>query len=118
MKKNYRKNRGSGGRNSGPNKANIIKNRDKYIDLARNARSQGERIDAEYYNQHVEHFTRVLNEILANEPKQKPPENKSQTQEKSEKSESESTENSEEPKAEIIEISASEKDANKQQNAA
>lgn len=35
----------------------------KYSDLARNAQINGDRVDVEYYLQHVEHYTRVLADI-------------------------------------------------------
>ncbi len=33
----------------------------KFLDLAKNAKQQGDRVEVEYYMQHVEHYTRVLN---------------------------------------------------------
>jgi hypothetical protein len=37
----------------------------KYNDLARNAQGNGDRVDVEYYLQHVDHYTRVLTDIAA-----------------------------------------------------
>ena len=37
----------------------------KYSDMARNAQINGDRVDVEYYLQHVDHYTRVLNDIAA-----------------------------------------------------
>ncbi len=37
----------------------------KYGDLARNAQINGDRVDVEYYLQHVDHYTRVLTDIAA-----------------------------------------------------
>ena len=37
----------------------------KYNDLARNAHNNGDRVDVEYYLQHVDHYTRVLADIAA-----------------------------------------------------
>lgn len=33
----------------------------KFLDLAKNAKQQGDRVEMEYFMQHVEHYTRVLN---------------------------------------------------------
>ena len=35
----------------------------KYSDMARNAQINGDRVDVEYYLQHVDHYTRVLTDI-------------------------------------------------------
>lgn len=37
----------------------------KYGDMARNAQINGDRVDVEYYLQHVDHYTRVLADIAA-----------------------------------------------------
>lgn len=37
----------------------------KFQDLANNARQSGERVETEYYMQHVEHYTRILNQAEA-----------------------------------------------------
>jgi hypothetical protein len=33
----------------------------KFLDMAKNARQTGERVEYEYYMQHVEHYTRIIN---------------------------------------------------------
>lgn len=40
----------------------------KYLDLAKNARQSGDRVEAEYYLQHADHYTRIIN--LADEQHQ------------------------------------------------
>jgi hypothetical protein len=37
--------------------------REKYMNMARDAQSNGERVDVEYYLQHVDHYVRVLADI-------------------------------------------------------
>ena len=37
----------------------------KYNDMARNAQINGDRVDVEYYLQHVDHYTRILTDIAA-----------------------------------------------------
>jgi len=39
--------------------------REKYQNMARDAQSNGDRVDAEYYLQHVDHYVRVLADISA-----------------------------------------------------
>jgi hypothetical protein len=39
--------------------------REKYQNMARDAQSNGDRVDAEYYLQHVDHYVRVLTDISA-----------------------------------------------------
>lgn len=41
--------------------------KEKYLQQARDAQQNGERVDAEYYYQHVEHFSRVLSDIAEKE---------------------------------------------------
>lgn len=62
----------SGGRSSGNDSGNITRQkhhatsmREKFSNLARDAQHNGDRVDVEYYLQHVEHYTRVLAEIAA-----------------------------------------------------
>ena len=56
-----------GGANDGQNlqrqKHHATQQLGKYNDLARNAQINGDRVDVEYYLQHVDHYTRVLTEI-------------------------------------------------------
>jgi hypothetical protein len=56
-----------GGHNDGQNiarqKHHATQMLGKFSDMARNAQSNGDRVDVEYYLQHVEHYSRVLAEI-------------------------------------------------------
>lgn len=58
---------GGGGRNDGQNiarqKHHATQMREKYTNLARDAQNNGDRVDVEYYLQHVDHYTRVLTDI-------------------------------------------------------
>lgn len=61
-----------GGGNRGNDSGNIQRQKHhatqqlgKYNDLARNAQINGDRVDVEYYLQHVDHYTRVLTDIAA-----------------------------------------------------
>ncbi|MBN8544358.1 MAG: DUF4167 domain-containing protein [Alphaproteobacteria bacterium] len=64
-------NRGNGGGNRGGNDHNNIARqkhhamqmREKYFNMARDAQSNGDRVDIEYYLQHVDHYVRVLADI-------------------------------------------------------
>lgn len=62
-------NGGGGNRNDGQNlqrqKHHATQQLGKYSDLARNAQINGDRVDVEYYLQHVDHYTRVLSDIAA-----------------------------------------------------
>ncbi len=66
-------NNGGGGGNRGQNdgqnlqrtKHHATQQLGKYNDLARNAQINGDRVDVEYYLQHVDHYTRVLTDIAA-----------------------------------------------------
>ena len=46
----------------GRNNQNALKLIEKYVDLAREALSNGDKILSENYLQHADHFTRILNE--------------------------------------------------------
>jgi hypothetical protein len=67
----YNNNGGSG--NSRPNDSQNLQRQKhhatqqlaKYNDLARNAQNNGDRVDVEYYLQHVDHYTRVLTDVAA-----------------------------------------------------
>lgn len=48
-------------------KKHAMTQKEKFLGLARDAQSSGERVDAEYYYQHVEHYSRVIGEILLKE---------------------------------------------------
>lgn len=58
-----------GGSNDGQNltrqKHHATQMREKYMNHARDAQNNGDRVDVEYYLQHVEHYNRVLNDIAA-----------------------------------------------------
>lgn len=63
-------NGGGGGNNRQSEHQNIARQkhhasqmRDKFQTLARDAQASGERVDAEYYLQHVDHYMRVLADI-------------------------------------------------------
>lgn len=60
---------GGGGGNDGQNlsrrKHHAMQMREKYSNMARDAQNNGDRVDVEYYLQHVDHYGRVLSEIHA-----------------------------------------------------
>ncbi len=60
-------NGGNRGANDGQNiqrqKHHATQQLGKYSDMARNAQINGDRVDVEYYLQHVDHYTRVLADI-------------------------------------------------------
>lgn len=56
---------GSRSRKSAGGGANPQQNLDRYIALARSAASSGDRIEAENYYQHAEHYLRLLNRTVA-----------------------------------------------------
>lgn len=51
-----------------PKAANVKQNLDKYLALARESMAIGDRITAEGYYQHAEHYLRIMNEIKAQQP--------------------------------------------------
>ena len=68
----YGNNSGGGNRNNQNDGQNLQRQKHhatqqlgKYSDLARNAQINGDRVDVEYYLQHVDHYTRVLTDIAA-----------------------------------------------------
>jgi hypothetical protein len=69
----YNNNGGGGNNRSGANdgqnlqrqKHHATQQLGKYSDMARNAQINGDRVDVEYYLQHVDHYTRVLTDIAA-----------------------------------------------------
>ncbi|MFZ4540525.1 MAG: DUF4167 domain-containing protein [Rickettsiales bacterium] len=69
----YSNNNGGGGNRGGANdgqnlqrqKHHATQQLGKYNDMARNAQINGDRVDVEYYLQHVDHYTRVLTDIAA-----------------------------------------------------
>jgi hypothetical protein len=59
---------GSGNNNEqnlGRQKHHAIQMREKYVNMAREAQMHSDRVDVEYYLQHVDHYTRVLADIAA-----------------------------------------------------
>ncbi len=58
-----------GGSNDGQNltrqKHHATQMREKYMNHARDAQGNGDRVDVEYYLQHVDHYNRVLTDITA-----------------------------------------------------
>ncbi|MGB1540036.1 MAG: DUF4167 domain-containing protein [Rickettsiales bacterium] len=55
---NRRRYRGDG--NNGQKIKSVTANRDKYQNLSRDALASGDRVEAEFYAQHVDHYNRVL----------------------------------------------------------
>ena len=59
----------SGGGNEQQNlarqKHHAMQMREKYVNMARDAQIHSDRVDVEYYLQHVDHYTRVLTDIAA-----------------------------------------------------
>ena len=51
------------GQNIARQKHHATQQREKYSNLAREAHNNGDRVDVEYYLQHVEHYSRVLTDI-------------------------------------------------------
>lgn len=58
---------GGGGHNDSQSlarqKKHAMTQKDKYLTMARDAQSNGDRVNAEYYYQHVEHYSRTIAEI-------------------------------------------------------
>ena len=70
--KNFRRgkrpnNRGHNEQSLGKQKSHATNQKERYLNMARDAAGNGERVDAEFYYQHVEHYSRVLNDIAAKE---------------------------------------------------
>ena len=59
--------RSGGGANDGQNlqrqKQHATQQREKFMNMARDAQNNGDRVDVEYYLQHVDHYGRVLSDI-------------------------------------------------------
>lgn len=53
-------------------KKHALTQKEKYLNMARDALSNGDRVEAEYYYQHVEHYSRVVGDIMAREPQPEP----------------------------------------------
>ena len=56
---------GNDGQNLSRQKHHATQMREKFANMARDAQNNGDRVDIEYYLQHVDHYTRVLNDIAA-----------------------------------------------------
>ncbi len=72
---------GGGGKFRGPSidsqslarqKKHALMQKEKYLAMARDAGSNGDRVEAEYYYQHVEHYSRVVGDIIEQEPRPQP----------------------------------------------
>lgn len=72
-----------------PKAANVKQNLDKYLGLARESMAIGDRIAAEGYYQHAEHYLRVINEFKAQHPVTEPASNLSPPKEMTRCSEAE-----------------------------
>ena len=60
-KSNFKRNRPRNGKNGG-NKKNHIQSRDRYLDKAKSALASGDRVGAENFFQHAEHYARMISE--------------------------------------------------------
>ncbi len=65
-----------------PKTTNVKQNLDKYLGLARESLTIGDRIAAEGYYQHAEHYLRLMNDIKAQQPLPDPTPSLSDTAEK------------------------------------
>lgn len=68
----FRPHGGSGGNASGGDdrqRRNASANREKYINMARDALASGDRVQAEYYFQHADHYARLVAEDEAQRPR-------------------------------------------------
>ena len=61
----HRASGGNDGQNLQRQKHHATQMREKYSNMAREAQNNGDRVDVEYYLQHVDHYTRVLTDIAA-----------------------------------------------------
>ena len=53
--------------NGGRSRKQLLTLKEKYVNLARDALSAGDRVQAELYYQHVEHYSRVVGTMIAQE---------------------------------------------------
>ena len=64
-------------RNNSDNNSGKIKNvsasRDKFLNMARDAMASGDRVEAENYLQHAEHYYRVLSVLQEEDSRSRPP---------------------------------------------
>lgn len=69
----YRSQSGSGENSSlARQKKHALTQKEKFLGLARDALTNGDRVEAEYYYQHVEHYSRVVGDIMAKEQPRAP----------------------------------------------
>lgn len=77
---------GSGGGGGGDynslarQKKHALMQKEKYLSQARDSLTNGDRVEAEYYYQHVEHYSRVVGEIMAKEAPRHQEHQQSETQ--------------------------------------
>ena len=85
---NRRKNARNGDANrnnrNGQSKANLHRALEKYLTSARDAGRGGDRIAAEGFYQHAEHYQRLLNKLGGDEPKPAEPKSESKPEPKPE----------------------------------
>lgn len=67
-----------GGENNAGKIKNVSANRDKYLNLARDAMAAGDRVEAENYLQHAEHYFRVLSALQEEDNRNRPERNDDQ----------------------------------------
>lgn len=70
---NRRRYRSGGDNNTGKIK-NVSANRDKFLNMARDAMASGDRVEAENYLQHAEHYFRVLSTLQEEDARNRPAE--------------------------------------------
>ncbi len=64
----YRGQNGGGENNSlARQKKHALTQKERFLGLARDALTNGDRVEAEYYYQHVEHYSRVVGDIMVKE---------------------------------------------------
>lgn len=66
-RRNHGRSGGNDSQSLGRQKKHATTQKEKYQNMARDAQGNGDRVQAEYYLQHVEHYERTLQEILAKE---------------------------------------------------
>jgi hypothetical protein len=84
-----------GGDNNAGKIKSVSANRDKYLNLARDAMASGDRVEAENYLQHAEHYYRVLSFLQEEDARNRPERNENNTD-----AEAENADNTKTPSAE------------------
>lgn len=74
MNNNNNRRRYRGGDNNTGKIKSAAANRDKYLNLARDALASGERVESENYLQHAEHYFRVLSFLQEEDARNRPAE--------------------------------------------